>query len=400
MILSLEKLRKDYKTLRKEDPQVGTRLEALIEMTKIEIKHDMAPLMVGKRIAISALLAAIKVSSRTLERWKGQYHWHGPAGLMANKAEGRQAEELPENIQKIIQYYREQFRWGSETIQAHLLYDHQFETSRFRIDRFIKNSGLLEKYPVTTRKKKIKSERKHTKKVKVENPGSHTQMDVKYQTHLLVNREKAYVYNFVDHASNWSFKYAYAAINPSNTEDFMRRLMEECPFDIFRLQTDNGVEFTYKYTSVAFDEPKEHPLDIFCHAHGIDHKLVPPGEKELQGLVERSHRQDDQELFSRIDPNHLKEFNKLLKQYWLWRNEHRRFKKLKWKTPNQWLNDYVARAIVMTLMNPPEKGLQPFSRVSSEAVILDIKKKLNEDERTQKGIKNPKDKLSVRKLAA
>lgn len=400
MILSLGKLRKDYKTLRKENPQVGTRLEALVEMTKIEIKHEMAPLMVGKRIAISALLAAIKVSSRTLGRWKGQYHRHGPEGLVADKAEGRPAEELPENIQKIIQHYREQFRWGSETIQAHLLYDHQFETSRFRIDRFIKNSGLLEKYPVTTRKKKVESQREHKKKVKVDHPGAHTQMDVKYQTHLLVNREKAYVYNFVDHASNWSFKYAYSAINPKNTEDFMKRLIAECPFDIFRLQTDNGVEFTYKYTSVAFDEPKEHPLDTFCNSHGIDHKLVPPGEKELQGLVERSHRQDDQELFSRIDPNHLEEFNKLLKQYRLWRNEDRRFKKLNWKTPNQWLNDYVVLAIVMMLMNPPEKGRRPFLRVSSEAIILDIKKKLNEDERTQKGIKNPKDKLSVRKLAA
>ncbi|MEI8346042.1 MAG: hypothetical protein WCG27_01145 [Pseudomonadota bacterium] len=400
MILSLEKLRKDYKTLRKENPQVGTRLEALIEMTKIELKHEMAPLMVGKRIALSALVVAIKASNRTLERWKALYNQHGSQGLVIKKADGRPAEELPKSIQKIIHNYRESFRWGSETIQAHLLYDHQFETTRFKIDRFIKNSGLLEKYPVTTRKKKVKSERKHTKKVKVEHPGAHTQEDVKYQTHLLGNREKAYVYNFIDHASNWSFKYAYAAINPQNTEDFMKRLIAECPFDIFRLQTDNGVEFTFKYTSVAFDAPKEHPLDTFCNSHGIIHKLVPPGEKELQGLVERSHRQDDQELFSRIDPTHLEEFNKQLKQYWLWRNEHRRFKKLKWKTPNQWLNDYVVRAIVMILMNPPEKGRRPFPRVSSEAPILDIKKKLNEDERTPKGIKELRNVLSIRKLAA
>ena len=184
----------------------------------------------------------------------------------------------------------------------------------------------------------------------------HTQEDVEYQLYLLGNHEKSYVYNFIDHASNWSFKYAYSAYNPQNTEDFMNRLIAECPFDISRLQTDNGVEFTFKYTSVTSDKLVEHPLDTFCKAHGIAHKLVPPGEKELQGLVERSHRQDDQELFSRINPNHLEEFNKYLAEYCVWRNESRRFKKLNWKTPNQWLENYVVCTLLTILINRPRKA--------------------------------------------
>ena len=91
----------------------------------------------------------------------------------------------------------------------------------------------------------------------------------------------------------------------------MEKLIKICPFTIKRIQSDNGVEFTYKYVSIA-DDPKEHPLDKFCTENNIVHKLVPPGEKELQGLVERSHRQDDQELFSRITPETLEEFNKHL----------------------------------------------------------------------------------------
>jgi transposase InsO family protein len=75
-----------------------------------------------------------------------------------------------------------------------------------------------------------------------------------------------------------------------------------------------------------------------CHEQNITHKLIPPGEKELQGLVERSHRQDDQELFSNIEPENLTQFNKSLDEYFKFRNERRRFKKLSWLTPNEYLS--------------------------------------------------------------
>jgi transposase InsO family protein len=399
MILNLENLRRDYKTIRKENPQIGFRLEILIEFTKIEIQHDSASFMAGKRLAISALLETINISLRTIERWKFLYRGNGAGALIVGKPIGRKADELPKHIQKKIAAYRKNYRWGSEVIQAHLLRDHHFLITRFKVDRFIKISGLLDKYPVTTRKKKLKSKKQHTKVVKVDHPGIHTQMDVKYQTHLLRNSQKCYVYNFVDHASNWSFKYSYAAVNPENTEDFMRRLIDVCPFYIYRLQTDNGVEFTFKYTSVSAT-PVEHPLDKFCRSHGIVHKLVPPGEKELQGLVERSHRQDDQELFSRIDPFHLKEFTSELKGYYLWRNDNRRFKKLNWRTPNEWLHDYLVLTLAVILMNPPEKASGHFPRVQAKIIEFDIKKKNKETEIENNETGSTVNGLSIQKLAA
>ena len=105
-------------------------------------------------------------------------------------------------IQKIIENYRIKYRWGSEVIQAHLKYDHNYKISRHKIDRYLAKSGLKEKYPCTTiKKQKAQKKKKHTKIVKVDNPGVHTQMDVKYQLHLLQNKKKCYVYNFIDHGS-------------------------------------------------------------------------------------------------------------------------------------------------------------------------------------------------------
>ena len=238
--------------------------------------------------------------------------------------------------------WRERFRWGSEVIQVHLKYNHSIIANRYQIDRFLKESGLREQYPCTTIKKVKAKRKKHNKKVVVLHPGDHTQMDIKYQIHLLAHRQKAYVYNFIDHASNWSYKRAYSKISAKNTEDFMRHLLRESPFKIKRLQTDNDTAFTFKWASKHPDDPKEHPLFKICYREKINHKLIPPGEKELQGLVERSHRQDDQELFSRIRPNGVAEFNELLEQYYLERNDGRRFKKLSWLSPDQWLQNYFS----------------------------------------------------------
>ena len=248
--------------------------------------------------------------------------------------------ELHPKAKELIAGMRKKYRWGSEVIQAHLLRDHGIRLNRYRIDRFLGESGLRAEYPCTTCKKVKLKRKRHTKRVVVRTPGAHTQMDVKYQLHLLKYRQKAYAYNFIDHASNWSFKRAYSAITAANTDDFMNRLLAECPFDLMRLQTDNGVEFTFKWASKHPDDPKEHPLFKICHRESIRHVLIPPGEKELQGLVERSHRQDDQELYSRLLPKNLEEFNALLGEYYRWRNRHRRFKKLGWKTPQEWLEIY------------------------------------------------------------
>ena len=228
------------------------------------------------------------VSSQFGEAQKQSYRCNGINGIAPKRRGHPPKKETPSHIAKLIEHYRKEYRWGSEVIQAHLLLDHSIKINRYRIDRFLYESGLRKQYPCTTSKKKMVKKKKHTKKVVVHNPGEHTQMDVKYQPHLLQDESKSYVYNFIDHASNWSYKRAYSAINVKNTEDFMKGLLEVSPFEIERLQTDNGIEFTFKWASKHHDDPKEHPLFKLCYRESINHKLIPPGEKELQGLVERS----------------------------------------------------------------------------------------------------------------
>jgi transposase InsO family protein len=294
----------------------------------------------GKRIKILALCQGLDISIRTLFRWRAAYIKNGFVGLTYTKAVGKKAVELTALEKFLISEMREKFRWGAEVMQAHLKYDHSVELSKYRIERYLTRSGLREEYPCTTKKIRYKQKREHKKVVKIYHPGEHTQMDTKHQPHILKNGEKCYVFNFIDHASNWSYKRAYSKICPKSTIDFMERLLKVCPFKINRLQTDNGTEYTYKFYKRYVDIKKDHPLENFCEKFNIVQKLIPPGVKELQGLVERSHRQDDQELFSRIEPDEIDEFNSYLEEFYQERNKGRRFKKLDWRAPEEWLIEY------------------------------------------------------------
>lgn len=328
MDLKLQTLRPEVKQFGKKSERVTQRFLVLIELTKFREKWRRVSERDYEQIALR-----FDVSSRTLYRWEALYKKGGANALIPSKAPGRKPRGIRGHTAKKITEMRKLYNWGAEVIQAHLRLDHGILHSQYEINRFLRRKGLL------FRKKCKPKKNKHTRVVQVEHPGQHTQTDVKHLPHLLPELEKCYVYNFVDHASKWAFKRAYASYGPSETKDFMYAVIQAAPFVITRSQTDNGVEFTNKYVSLV-DDPKPHALDLFCESHGIRHVLIPPGEKELQGLVERSHRQDDEELFHRIEPRSLEEFNKILFEHCLWRNKSRRRKALGWKTSDEFLKEY------------------------------------------------------------
>lgn len=340
MELTLSNLRSDYKLMKSVHPNTALRIATLIEYIKICHELYKPEFNAAKRIRVLALCHGTDISERTLYRWKAAYINNGFVGLTSKKAHGMKAKELTNIEKNIIRDMRAKFRWGAEVIQAHLKYDYSIELTKFRIERFLTLSGLRDKYPCTTKKIKRKSKREHTKVVKIHTPGAHMQMDTKHQPHILENGKKCYVFNIIDHASNWSYKKAFPSLSPKSTIEFMTLVIQNCPFKITQIQTDNGTEYTYKYYKRYADLKKSHPLEKFCEEHGIHQKLIPPGVKELQGLVERSHRQDDQELYTRIEPKELSEFNHFLEEYFNERNKHRRFKKLDWKTPSEWLEEH------------------------------------------------------------
>ena len=133
-------------------------------------------------------------------------------------------------------------------------------------------------------------------------------------------------------------------------EDFLNDLKVKCPFSILELQTDNDTSFTDKFWT---DRPGTisglHLVDEWCSSNNVRHKLIPVGEKELNGKVENTHKQDDREFYSQINPSSLGELQGFSQRYeWEW-NKERRTSALGWKTPMQVIEDAEVRVLAAAL---------------------------------------------------
>jgi transposase InsO family protein len=167
------------------------------------------------------------------------------------------------------------------------------------------------------RKEVTKAQRKklnpHNKRYELPIPGQRFQMDVKYVPHRIAGM-RAFTYVAVDECTRWRFAYAFDHLDHGNTVKFLEMLKSNCPFPIVCIQTDNGFEFTHKLNPMI---PKDyiHPMDEWCNSHGIEHRLIPPGVKELNGKVERSHRIDEQYFYWKATDKSLAVFNDQLSNW-------------------------------------------------------------------------------------
>lgn len=71
------------------------------------------------------------------------------------------------------------------------------------------------------------------------------------------------------------------------------------------VQTDNHSTFTNLYIGGHKKADHElirlHPLTVYLHERGIEHKLSRPGTPTHNGFVERSHRTDEEDFYSITD---------------------------------------------------------------------------------------------------
>lgn len=322
----------------KTDGRTYVKVMTLIEL----VKQRGAGFSAFKETDFKRAGRIYQVSARSVRRWWSVLNQKGVMGLKEADRSGRPKQRIRGGTAKLIRRYRKLYNWGADVIHAHLVRDHGIDLGVYRIHEYLRRCGFLNQR-IRRQKKSI-----HTKVVKITLPGAHTQTDVKHLPHFLRNRKKCYVYNFVDHASKWTYKRAYDSYGPSETRDFFERLLRRVPFKIFRSQHDNGVEFTNRYRTHE-DDPRPHALETLCKKEGIRHVLIPPGEKELQGLVERSHRQDDEELYHRLKPNDLESFNRSLEKHVQWLNQNRRRASLHWNAANAYLELFNLKMQILPL---------------------------------------------------
>jgi transposase InsO family protein len=214
-------------------------------------------------------------------------------------------------------------------------------------------AAILKRKGLVTKAYRDRLTKKHMRRYRRAFPGF-LQMDFKYTPYLLEGKQ-TYQLSVVDHHSSWRFIRTYTNRRTETVIEFLTELLAATPFPIEQIQTDNAAEFTDKFSlHNQLGKPTEcHDFDVWCKDNGIEHKLIPIGEKELNGKVENTHRFDDREFFSQINVTSYAELQLATREYNdIW-NTKRPTKTLGWLTPNEVLLQAQVRAAAFILYHMP-----------------------------------------------
>lgn len=112
-------------------------------------------------------------------------------------------------------------------------------------------------------------------------------VDIKYLPQMPDETDRRYLFVAIDRATRWVFVHIYADQTEVSSCDFLWRLYQAAPMKITKLLTDNGSQFTDRFTSKARKPSGTHTFDKRCTGLDIEHRLAPPRHPQTNGMVER-----------------------------------------------------------------------------------------------------------------
>jgi len=191
-------------------------------------------------------------------------------------------------------------------------------------------------------KPKKKGRRNYRQCTACEIPGEKVQIDVKVVPNSCIrgkhrrDGKKMYQWTAIDECTRVRYVYGYDEHTPKNSVNFLERFLKWFPFETMCIQTDNGVEFTYKFIS----DNEKCPFEAKVLELGIRHNLIKPATPWHNGKVERSHRTDQRYFYEWENFKDIDELNQKLAIHLEWTNT-KPMRIFKGKSPSQKLLDYI-----------------------------------------------------------
>jgi transposase InsO family protein len=265
------------------------------------------------------------LARRTVRAWFRRWKAGGELGLVPRYPERRQ-RRVSAVIFELARIARLEHRWGSLRTQVWLLRVHKLRANQKTIHRVFRDIGV----PVLTKTRQRKP--RQLKLFEKDAPGDSIQVDVKV---IKLKREKVFQYTALDDCTRFRVLRLYPRLNQHSSLHFLGEVRRTLPFAIKKLQCDNGSEFP-----LAFK--------LAVEAAGIRHRYIKPRRPQQNGKVERSHRIDDEEFWSRHDFEVQAQAEGPLAD-WEQRYNHDRFSlALHGRTPVEKLQAVLASGVVTT----------------------------------------------------
>jgi len=301
-------------------------------------------------------------STKYFYEWSGRLLEQGSVVALISRS--RKPKSCPHQLVKRTEQKIRRLRVaepynGPERIAQDLSDLYKIECPPSTVYRALRRMGLIsQQYQRNLTKKHLKRYRRPL-------PG-YLQMDFKYVPYL-INGKQYYQLSCIDHNSSWRLIRLYKNKNQDAVVEFLKQLAELCPFPILQLQTDNDAAFTDKYRmGSAGITSGLHPVDLWCAEHDVEHRLIPIGQKELNGKVENTHKQDDREHFSDVRCVTYESLRRATEGYNRRWNEKRKTKALQWRTPDQTVENAYVRVLAWSHLINEKYNQQALVKLDQE----------------------------------
>ncbi len=301
---------------------------------KQEVARRAKILEFWKKHGEQATKDAFGVSRRSLFRWQatlGERHGHLDALDPRSTApkERRKRKVLPEVEAFIIREREAHPRLGKKKLSV-LLREDGYAVSESYVGRVIgglKERSLLPQYKklsffASTGTHHEMQQTRRTKLRRVHKQGMELDTIIRF-----VDGTKRYILTAIDVERKFAFAGAYTSHSSKSAADFLRKVIEVCPFEIDELQTDNGSEF-----ALFFEEA--------CTLLGLTHFNTHVRSPKENAFIERFNRTISEDFIMRNRPllrDDVPAFNLKMVDWLLWYNTIRPHESLGMVSPLRYI---------------------------------------------------------------
>lgn len=302
-----------------------------------DMRYRLSLIQYADKYGVTKAAIKYKTNRQYIYRWKKRFD-----GSMeslrdrSRKPHHHPNQHTPEEIKLITDMRRRNPHAGLVIFWVKLM-QRGYSRSMTGLYRFLKKQGFMAVHPPNPKYIPKPYEQ-------MVYPGQRVQVDVKFVPSACLKNSKVigkkfFQYTAIDEYSRWRFVEAFEEQNTYSSAQFVDHLVKAFPFPIECIQTDNGTEFTNRFTS---HKDKPTLFQVHLEQHGIQHKVIRPYTPRHNGKVERSHRKDNERFYATHQFYSFEDFAKQLKEYNRREYNHFPMRPLGWKTPNQVLKDYLA----------------------------------------------------------